>query len=87
MLPHLRASSTLLSTFRSTTNTTLRTPLNKRFFSPTASNMVIKTFFDVTWTGPEVQVDSKGNVTSTGAVKGKLLPLTPLRRSPAAPPS
>jgi peptidylprolyl isomerase len=35
--------------------------------------MVIKTFFDVTWTGPEVQVDSKGNVTSTGEVKGKLL--------------
>jgi peptidylprolyl isomerase len=31
--------------------------------------MVIKTYFDVTWTGPEVQVDSKGNVTSTGDVK------------------
>jgi peptidylprolyl isomerase len=31
--------------------------------------MVIKTYFDMTWTGPEVQVDSKGNITSTGAVK------------------
>jgi hypothetical protein len=34
--------------------------------------MVIKTYFELSWTGPEVQVDSKGNVTSTGEVKGKL---------------
>jgi len=31
--------------------------------------MVIKTFFDVTWTGPEVQIDSKGTVTKKGEVK------------------
>jgi len=31
--------------------------------------MVIKTFFDVTWTGPEVKIDSKGTVTEKGAVK------------------
>jgi peptidylprolyl isomerase len=31
--------------------------------------MVIKTFFDCTWTGPEVQVDNKGNVLKTGEVK------------------
>lgn len=34
--------------------------------------MVIKTYFDVTWTGPQVEVDQKGNVTKTGEVKGKL---------------
>ncbi|KAF2729319.1 cyclophilin 1 short isoform [Polyplosphaeria fusca] len=31
--------------------------------------MVLKVYFDLTWTGPEVTVDGKGNVTSTGAVK------------------
>jgi peptidylprolyl isomerase len=31
--------------------------------------MVVKTYFDVTWTGPEIQIDGNGNVTSTGAVK------------------
>ncbi|KAF2644534.1 cyclophilin 1 short isoform [Massarina eburnea CBS 473.64] len=31
--------------------------------------MGIKTYFDVSWEGPEVQIDDKGNVTSTGAVK------------------
>merc|ERR1712087_539779 len=59
----------LLASVRSSATTTLRAPLNKRFFTPSAANMVIKTYFDVTWTGPEVQVDQKGNVTSTGAVK------------------
>ncbi|KAF2875824.1 cyclophilin-like domain-containing protein [Massariosphaeria phaeospora] len=70
MLPHLKSSSARFSsTFRSASNTTLRAPLNKRFFTPSAANMTIKVYFDCTWTGPEVQVDSKGNVTSTGAVK------------------
>ncbi|KAF2261409.1 hypothetical protein CC78DRAFT_546710 [Lojkania enalia] len=68
MQPHLR-SSTLLSAVRSATNTPTRTPLNRRFFHPSAPNMVVKTYFDLTWTGPEVQIDSQGNVTSTGAVK------------------
>jgi len=31
--------------------------------------MTIKTFFDVSWKGPEVTVDSKGNVTSVGEIK------------------
>ncbi|KAF2800284.1 hypothetical protein K505DRAFT_320581 [Melanomma pulvis-pyrius CBS 109.77] len=66
-MPHLKTCSTLLA-IRSL-NTSLRTPLNKRFFSPSASNMVLKTYFDCTWTGPEVQVNAKGDVTSTGAVK------------------
>jgi len=70
-MPHLRTSSALLAPFRSSYNTTLRAPLNKRFFTPSATNMVIKTYFDCTWTGPEVQVDSNGKVTSTGDVKGK----------------
>lgn len=34
--------------------------------------MVIKTYFDVSWYGPEVQVNSNGDVTSKGAEKGKL---------------
>ncbi|KAF2236474.1 cyclophilin 1 short isoform [Viridothelium virens] len=29
--------------------------------------MVKKVFFDCTWTGPDVEVDGKGNVTSTGS--------------------
>jgi len=67
----MSTSSTLLSTFRSATNASLRlrAPLNKRFFSPSASNMVIKTYFDCSWTGPEVTVDQGGNVTNVGSVK------------------
>jgi hypothetical protein len=75
--PHtMSTSSTLLSTFRSATNASLRlrAPLNKRFFSPSASNMVIKTYFDCSWTGPEVTVDQKGNVTNVGSVKGTPAP-------------
>ncbi|KAF2662009.1 hypothetical protein K491DRAFT_686991 [Lophiostoma macrostomum CBS 122681] len=68
-LPHLRSSSTLLTALRSSTNNSLRTNPTKRFFTASASNMVIKTYFDVSWTGPEVQVDQRGNVTSTGEVK------------------
>jgi len=68
MLPRLHQPS-LLSTFRSASTTTFKNPSNKRFFTPSASNMVIKTYFDLTWTGPVVQVDNQGNVTSTGEVK------------------
>merc|ERR1712029_580827 len=49
--------------------TPLRNPSTKRYFTPSAFNMGIKTFFDVSWEGPEIQVDGSGNVTSTGAVK------------------
>jgi hypothetical protein len=65
--PHtMSTSSTLLSTFRSATNASLRlrAPLNK----------VIKTYFDCSWTGPEVTVDQKGNVTNVGSVKGTPAP-------------
>lgn len=44
-------------------------PVPIRHFSATSTAMTIKVFFDCTWTGPDVQVDSKGNVTSTGEVK------------------
>ncbi|KAF2497037.1 hypothetical protein BU16DRAFT_560347 [Lophium mytilinum] len=48
-----------------------RSPLHhkptSRFFSTTNPNMVIKVFFDVTWTGPEVDVDSNGKITKTGS--------------------
>jgi peptidylprolyl isomerase len=33
--------------------------------------MAIKAYFDCTWTGPTVEVDIKGNVTSEGEVKGR----------------
>jgi len=58
-----RQTLRLSNTLRSTNFTT------KRYFTPSAANMVIKTYFDLTWTGPEVQVDNKGNVTKTGEVK------------------
>ena len=72
-MPHLRTSPSLFAATRSLHYTTLRSPLNKRFFTPSATNMTIKAYFDVSWTGPEIQVDGSGNVTSTGAVKGKPL--------------
>lgn len=31
--------------------------------------MVVKTYFDCKWEGPEIEVDSNGNVTKTGSVK------------------
>ncbi|KAF1966740.1 hypothetical protein BU23DRAFT_603375 [Bimuria novae-zelandiae CBS 107.79] len=67
-MPHhaFRTSTSLLSSFRSS-QSTLRSPLNKRFFTPSAANMVIKTYFDVSWHGPEVQVNSNGDITSKGA--------------------
>jgi hypothetical protein len=33
--------------------------------------MVKKAYFDVEWTGPEVDVDQKGNVISKGETKSK----------------
>jgi peptidylprolyl isomerase len=39
--------------------------------------MVIKTYFDVSWYGPEVQVNSNGDITSKGADKGQLPLLCP----------
>ncbi|KAF2822320.1 hypothetical protein CC86DRAFT_372875 [Ophiobolus disseminans] len=66
MLPHLRASAA--SAFRAGTSSA-RAPVTKRFFTPSAYNMTIKSYFDVSWEGPEVEVDKSGNVTSKGAVK------------------
>ncbi|KAH7066041.1 cyclophilin-like domain-containing protein [Paraphoma chrysanthemicola] len=65
-MPHLRASA--LSAFRSSPSY-IRAPVNKRFFTPSAYNMTIKSYFDVQWEGPEVEVDKSGNVTSKGEVK------------------
>ena len=69
-MAHLKSSVAALSAFRSATS--IRAPTNKRFFTPSAFNMVKKAYFDCTWTGPEVQVDQQGNTTKTGPVKGKL---------------
>ncbi len=70
----MSTSSTVLSAFRRSTVNSLRlqAPISKRFFTPSAANMVVKTFFDVNWTGPEVTVDQRGNVTNVGPVKGEL---------------
>ena len=65
-------SQSLLTKSRLATHTYLKNPLSIRYFHPTNTNMVVRCFFDCTWTGPEVEIDSKGNVTKTGAVKGKL---------------
>jgi hypothetical protein len=35
--------------------------------------MAIKAYFDCTWTGPTVEVDNQGNVTSQGEVQGKYI--------------
>ena len=64
--PHLRSAA--LSAFRSSTSS-IRAPANKRFFTPSAYNMTIKSYFDISWEGPEVEVDKSGNVTSKGGVK------------------
>ncbi|KAH5235709.1 peptidyl-prolyl cis-trans isomerase [Parastagonospora nodorum] len=64
--PHLRSAA--LSAFRSSTSS-IRAPINKRFFTPSAYNMAIKSYFDISWEGPEVEVDKSGNVTSKGGVK------------------
>jgi hypothetical protein len=41
----------------------LRTPSLHRSFHASTVNMTVKTFFDVAWTGPTVQVDSNGKET------------------------
>jgi hypothetical protein len=64
--------SAALSAFRASASS-LRAPANKRFFTPSAYNMAIKSYFDVQWEGPEVEVDKSGNVTSKGAAKSKFL--------------
>lgn len=52
--------------------------------------MVIKTYFDVSWSGPELQVNANGDVISKGAEKGMLsssftpaVCIAPLRRQHA----
>ncbi|KAH8721535.1 cyclophilin-like domain-containing protein [Phaeosphaeriaceae sp. PMI808] len=66
---HLRASplARSASAFRSSAFTA-RAPINKRFFTPSAYNMTVKAYFDVTWEGPGVEVDQSGNVTSKSEV-------------------
>jgi len=40
-----------------------------RNFRVSTANMTIKAYFNCSWEGPEVDVDQKGDVTKTGAVK------------------
>lgn len=55
--------------FRAATRASIRAPIHKRFFTPSTASMVKKAYFDLTWEGPEVQVDTDGNVTSRGQAK------------------
>lgn len=57
--------------FRAATKASIRAPVNKRFFTPSAINMVKKAYFDLQWTGPVVKVDADGNVTSKSGAEGK----------------
>lgn len=61
-----------LSAFRSSARP-VRGPASKRFFTPSAYNMTIKSYFDVSWEGPEVEVDKSGNVTGQGSVQSTSL--------------
>lgn len=70
-LPH-RAPAALRSAFAA--RSSIRAPLNKRFFTPSAYNMTIKAYFDVSWEGPSVEVDQNGSVSSQGAVSSMQLP-------------
>lgn len=65
----MQRSTSALSAFRSATRSSVQTPVAQRFFTPSAFNMVKKAYFDIAWTGPEVQVDARGNVTNLGDVK------------------
>jgi peptidylprolyl isomerase len=62
-------SQALLTKSRLATHTYLKHPSSIRYFHPTNINMGVRCFFDCTWTGPEVEIDSKGDVTKVGAVK------------------
>ena len=68
-------SQSLLTKSRLATHTYLKNPSSIRNFHPTNTNMVVRCFFDITWAGPEVEIDSRGDVTKVGETKRKL-PLT-----------
>lgn len=69
-LPRASFYPTIASNFWSTRSPQLF-PSNSssRSFHATAANMVKKVFFQCSWTGPEVEVDSRGTVVRTGSVK------------------
>lgn len=52
-----------LFTRPTTTFNHINSTSNRSFHASTA-NMVVKVYFDCTWTGPEAQVDSNGKITS-----------------------
>ncbi|KAF2848529.1 hypothetical protein T440DRAFT_401171 [Plenodomus tracheiphilus IPT5] len=70
MVGHMHSPSAAFSALRAA-RSSIRAPVNKRFFTPSAYNMAIKAYFDCSWTGPEVEVDTEGNVTRTGDVKAQ----------------
>lgn len=66
-----QSSSSRLFTTLSTTRQSLNSIRNNfsttphRYFHATAANMVVKAYFDCSWTGPQVKVDAKGKVVSS----------------------
>lgn len=71
MLGQNVTSSAALAFRAATARASIRAPVSKRFFTPSATNMVKKAYFDLTWQGPEVEVDASGQVTSKGSVQGE----------------
>lgn len=65
------ANNSLLNTFKTCNPTTrLHQQTFNRSFHASSANMTIKAYFDVTWNGPQVNVDASGKVTNTdGEVK------------------
>lgn len=60
------ANNSLLNTFKTCNPTTrLHQQTFNRSFHASSANMTIKAYFDVTWNGPQVNVDASGKVTNT----------------------
>lgn len=48
-------------------------PTFNRSFHASSANMVIKAYFDCTWTGPKLEADANGKVTSQDAENKRML--------------
>jgi hypothetical protein len=79
--PFLQATRSYSSTINQSTsswslfsNNTQSTPQQTRSYSATPKMSNTKCYFDCEWTGPTVEVDETGQITSKGPSKGKLSP-------------
>lgn len=72
-LPHMQRIRVSLMPRIATCSKTSYAAFNARHFSSSPIAMVKKAYFEVEWTGPELQVDASGKVTGTGASKRKFV--------------